>query len=247
MIDDIFDEDIEDTPDDAGDDTPDDGDTDNADEGTPEPEKKPEPEKAPEPEKKPEPQKAPEVSPELLIERAKSERANGDLKRLLDSLGYSDVDSYLADQAGVSKDEYVQRQRDAQLLAEAKAQATRAKYAQMAANDLAALKGAGLVDTGIKDIRELTNVRRFAELREMGLSPVEAYRAAAGSSIDARIEKKVQRAADDKAHLTPPKHRGGSPNNSIMSTREKIYYREILPGASDKEIEAAWKRAKGIK
>lgn len=253
MIDDIFDgEDIEDTPDDAGDDTPEHDDSDKQDK--PDAEDEPEAEdedseKEDEPKKDPEPEapKAEEDLPELLAERAKSKKAEGDLKRLLDALGYKDVDSYLADKEGISRDEYIERELNAKLLEKAKADAANAKHAKMAADDLAALKAAGLVDTTVSHVSELTNARRFAELREMGLSPIEAYRAAAGSSIDARIEKKAQRAADSKAHLTTQKRRGGFSNGSVMSAHEKAYYREILPDASDAELEAAWKRAKGIK
>ena len=275
MIDELFDESEEpsDTPEDTADEDTGDEDTDegeveneeestdegNADEdGEPEPEEEadPEPPKKEEPAPATEAPKKEEDSPELLAERAKSAKSEADLRRLLNALGYDDVDSYLADQEGISKAEYLERTHDAELLAKAKAEEKRqldadaakernAKYAKMAAEDLAALKSAGLIDSSVKGIHELTNVRRFAELREKGLSAVEAYRAAAGATIDARIEQKVQRTADTKAHLVPPKSRGTSSHGTTLSPREKAYYRELLGTDDDRAIERAWKRATG--
>ena len=193
------------------------------------------------------PDRVSELESQLAAEREKSGKSDADLKRLLKALGFDDVDSYLAEQEGISRDEFLEKQRDAELLAQAKAQAKaqaeNAKYADMAVKDLAALKSAGLVDSTVTDIAEIENVKRFCELRDLGLSAVEAYRAAAGSKLDSRIEQGARRAASGKEHLTTPKSRGTAGHGSVMSVSTKAYYREILGTDDDKAIENAYRRA----
>lgn len=189
------------------------------------------------------PDRVSELEAALAEEREKGSRDSADLKRLLEALGYSDVDSYLAEQEGISREEYVQKQDDARILKEAKAQAANAKYEKMMADDLAALKSAGLVDSSVKSIRELECVKLFAEFRDKGLSAEQAYRAAAGSSLDTRIEQGARRAASGKDHLTATKNRGTAGHGSVMSRREFEYYSELLGTTDRKAIESAYRRA----
>lgn len=186
-----------------------------------------------------------ELEGELAEEREKNSKAAADLDRLMKALGYDDVDSYLAEQEGISREEFIEKRRDAEILAQAKAQASSAKYERMMAEDLAALKSAGLIDSTVQSIRDIENVKRFAELRDLGLSAVEAYRAASGTKLDSRIEQRARRAATGKEHLTTPKSRGSAGHGSTMSRSERAYYRELLGTDDDKAIEAAYKRAKG--
>ena len=95
------------------------------------------------------------------------------------------------------------------------------------------------------DLRSIENVKRFAELRDLGLSAVEAYRAAAGSKLDTRIEAGARRAASGKEHLTTPKSRGAAGHGSVMSARERAFYRDLLRTDDDKAIESAYRRAMG--
>lgn len=191
------------------------------------------------------PDRISELETQLAEEREKSGKTDADLKRLLKALGFEDVDSYLAEQEGVSREEFIEKRRDAEILAQAKAQASSAKYERMMAEDLAALKSAGLIDSTVQSIRDIENVKRFAELRDLGLSAVEAYRAASGTKLDTRIEQRARHVATGKEHLTTPKSRGSSGHGSTMSRSEKAYYRELLGTDDDKAIEAAYKRAKG--
>lgn len=191
------------------------------------------------------PDRISELETQLAEEREKSGKTDADLKRLLKALGFEDVDSYLADQEGISREELIEKRRDAEILAQAKAQANTAKYEKMMAQDLADLKSEGLIDSTVQSIREIENVKRFAELRDLGLSAVEAYRAASGKKLDARIEQKARHVATGKEHLTTPKSRGSAGHGSTMSRSEKAYYRELLGTDDDKAIEAAYKRAKG--
>ena len=195
------------------------------------------------------PDRVSELESQLAAEREKSGKSDADLKRLLKALGFDDVDSYLAEQEGISRDEFLEKQRDAELLAQAKAQAENAKYEDMARKDLAELKSLGLVDSSITHLSQIANAKRFCELRENAkykgfeLTVEEAYRAAAGSKLDSRIEQGARRAASGKEHLTTPKSRGTAGHGSVMSESTKAYYREILGTDDDKAIENAYRRA----
>lgn len=190
-----------------------------------------------------EPDRVSELEAQLAAEREKSGKSDADLKRLLEAIGYSDVDSYLAEQAGISREEFIEKQRDAELLAQAKAAAENGKYEKMMADDLAALKSAGLVDSSLESIRDLDCVKLFAEFRDKGLTAEQAYRAAAGSKLDTRIEQGARRAASGKDHLTTPKSRGTSGHGSVMSKREFEYYSDLLGTTDRKVIESAYNRA----
>ncbi len=85
----------------------------------------------------------------------------------------------------------------------------------------------------VKDISELENPERYGALRDLGLTPEEAYRAS--------TRRHPQR-EDTRAHLksTAPK-RTASPI-SAMSYRDMEAARELFPGISDAEIQRLYKK-----
>lgn len=189
-----------------------------------------------------------ELENEVAGEKGKHTDKDALIGKLLSDLGYEDLDAYHADKAGKSKADYIKSRDDEITLAEAKKLVEANKYAKMAADDLATLKSRGLIDSTVNDIRDIGSrevVRRFAQLRDLGLSTEEAYRAAAGTTVDERIERGAKRAASGKEHLTTPKSRGASGNGSVMSERQKAEYREWLGTNDDAAIESAWRRAQG--
>lgn len=189
-----------------------------------------------------------ELEGEVAGERGKHTDKDAFISKLLSELGYEDEDAYHADKAGKSKADYVKSRDDELTIAQAKAIVETKKHEKMAADDLAELKRQGFVDSTVSfigDIGSADVVKRFCNLRDLGLSATEAYRAAAGAALDERIERGAKRAASGKEHLTTPKSRGASGNGSVMSAREKAEYREWLGTDDDKAIEAAWRRAQG--
>ncbi len=107
-----------------------------------------------------------------------------------------------------------------------------ADYAALAEADLQSLKKEFYEARSLGSIAELDNPTRFAELRELGLTPREAYLAT----------QRAKRAPDNKGHLhgTLPKSIG-SPGLS-MSRTELHNAREIFSGMSDSEIQSLYKR-----
>lgn len=105
-------------------------------------------------------------------------------------------------------------------------------YEALAESDMAELRREFHEARGLRSIAELDNPVRFAELRELGLSPREAYLAT----------QKTRARRDNRSHLvgSMPSVRGGS---AAQMTRNELYQaREIFSGMSDTEIQALYKK-----
>ena len=103
-------------------------------------------------------------------------------------------------------------------------------YAALAAEDVKALKSEFHELSGLTDICELENPIRYAALRDLGLTPAEAYLATA----------KRQR-KDNRSHLYATRTVASAPQGS-MSESEMMAAREIFTGVSDAEIRRLYKR-----
>ncbi len=109
-------------------------------------------------------------------------------------------------------------------------------YATIAKEDLQALKGEFPELEGLASLLELDNPERYGELRDLGLSPREAYLA---SSLPKR-EKTIP--YDNRSHLrsSVPKSHGGRVD--AMSISELREARELFAGMSDAEIVRLYKK-----
>ena len=83
----------------------------------------------------------------------------------------------------------------------------------------------------IDSLTELDNPLRYGALRDMGLTPTEAYLAT----------RKRQR-ANTRAHLTPAAPSGAAFGVGSMSRAELEMARELFYGMSDSQINALYKR-----
>ena len=105
-------------------------------------------------------------------------------------------------------------------------------FEKIANADLAALKHEFSELSELESIGELENAARYGALRDLGLTPREAYLATAPR----------RPRTDNRAHLTsavPAK--AGSPDVGI-SARELSNARELFSGLSDSEIRSLYKR-----
>ena len=82
----------------------------------------------------------------------------------------------------------------------------------------------------LKDITDLDNPLRYAALRDLGLTPAEAYMATARRS-----------ARDNRSHLYSAKTVSSS-QKGVMSEAELSAAREIFVGVSDADIRKLYKR-----
>lgn len=110
-------------------------------------------------------------------------------------------------------------------------------YRELAEADLAQLRAQFPQLSRISHLSELDNPRRYAQLREAGLSPKEALLA----TDDSRLR---QRRYDNRAHLysAVPKGAGGGVS---MTASELSAARNLFEGLSDAELTALYRRATG--
>jgi hypothetical protein len=106
-------------------------------------------------------------------------------------------------------------------------------YEALIEKDLEELRNSipGLED--LSDISELENPVRYGALRDLGLSPREAYMATTG-------ERKTR--SDNRAHLRSSVPRAVHSDSSDMPYRELALAREIFSGVSDAEIQRLYKK-----
>ena len=86
-------------------------------------------------------------------------------------------------------------------------------------------------------VDDLPNAVRYGELREAGLSPVEAFCA---SHYESLLE--TQRAPSNRAHLESCIPRTARPAADRMSTADLEMARSLFPSLPDSEIEGLYRR-----
>ena len=104
-------------------------------------------------------------------------------------------------------------------------------YEALIAEDLDTLRAEFPELRGIRDITDLNNPLRYAALRDLGLTPEEAYLATA-----------KRRAQDTRAHLRSAHGRNAGASMGMMSQHELTMARDIFPGLSDAELQRLYKR-----
>lgn len=109
-------------------------------------------------------------------------------------------------------------------------------YEALAREDLEVLRGEFSDLEGISSLAELDNPVRYGELRDLGLSPREAYLATA------MPKREKARPYDNRSHLrsSVPKSHGGRVDT--MSVGELREARELFEGMSDAEIVRLYKK-----
>ena len=104
-------------------------------------------------------------------------------------------------------------------------------YEALMIKDVAELKEEFPELSGIESVTDLHNPLRYAALRDMGLTPAEAYLATA---------KRV--AHDTRAHLRSAHGRNAAASSLGMSQTELAMARELFPGKNDAELQRLYKR-----
>lgn len=104
-------------------------------------------------------------------------------------------------------------------------------YESLIAEDLALLRSEFPELKNVSDITELNNPLRYAALRDLGLSPTEAYLATA-----------KRPSQDTRAHLKSAHGRSMTPPVNMMTQSELATARELFPGMNDAQIQQLYKR-----
>lgn len=110
-------------------------------------------------------------------------------------------------------------------------------YAATAAEDLVILRREVSELSELSSLSALPDPARYGELRELGLTPTEAFFATAGRG---RSERRTQ---ESRAHLASSVGRAASTAGARLSAAELLEARDLFPSLSDREIEALYRRA----
>ncbi len=111
------------------------------------------------------------------------------------------------------------------------AEAPQTDYADLAAQDMAALRRAFPECTDMEGLWQLERPLRYAELRDMGLSPEEAYLATTHRHPS----------YDNRRHLQSSVPRAAA-GPTGMSASEMAAARELFEGLTDAELSALYRR-----
>ncbi|MBQ3015260.1 MAG: hypothetical protein IJD79_00610 [Clostridia bacterium] len=189
------------------------------------------------------------------IERLTKENAGRALliKTVLEKMGMKiedDLDAsllrYAAEAEGVTPEEFKKKQTEAERAAEAERVYRQVLLDKMVSDDLAALHAEFPETRDFKKFEDIPNCKRFGELRDLGLSPKEAYTAANPDRAreDAASSARQQNINETKDHLRSNVPKASKDNSVKISRAEMEECREMFPNLSDKEIIALYKKTK---
>lgn len=188
---------------------------------------------------------------ELAVLRRKLAALESQAKDTLEKLGVrdGDVTSGLVKLAAEASDEtpeaYLKKkaERDRTLDAVRLLQTT--EFNKKAAADLLAVQAAYPETKKFSSIKDIPNFKRFGELRDMGLSPKEAYIAANPDGARNAVAAATKRQALDgtKDHLKSSVSKRTKDTSTRMPRATLLEWRNMFPGYSDKEIAKLYKEA----
>ena len=110
-----------------------------------------------------------------------------------------------------------------------------ADYAAVIEEDLEVLRTEFAELSALKSILELKNPIRYGALRDLGLTPAEAYLATEGRA----------RRTDNRAHLRSSVPGSTAQSRIDIPRRELEIARELFSDLSDREIHKLYKKVKG--
>lgn len=188
-------------------------------------------------------------APEKPAEGEKSKR-EAIIKDLLKSMDIEeeDIDAGLirlaADTKGVTPEQYGKELDDTIKSEEAQRMYRQVMMERMAAADMNELHSMFPETKDIKKLEDIPNCRRYAELRDMGLSVKEAYSAANPEGRREAVATAVKQKAINasKSHLKSNVPIASKDTSVKISRAEMNQMREMFPDKSDKELIALYKK-----
>ena len=186
----------------------------------------------------------------LLIKRYEEREAI--IRDTLKAMGIEeeDIDKGLAQLAaetkGMTFDEYTKERAEARKQEEAQRVYKEVMLQRMIDTDMNELHSLFPETKTVTKFEELPNARRYAELRDMGLSPKEAYSAANPEARREAVAASVKQQAINasKSHLKSNVPIASKDTSVKISRGEMEMYRDMFPEKSDKEIIALYKKTK---
>lgn len=179
-------------------------------------------------------------------------RFKSQTKDTLKKLGVKESDDPLTDLARLAAEannetleEYQRKRAEQESAEEAQRFMRAAKFEAKMAADLAEVHAAYPSTRGYTSVKQLPNFSEFARLRDLGVSPKQAYIAANPDAVTAAAaESARQRSMNDgKGHLKPAVRKSSNDTSLVLSKKDMAMYRDAFPDLSDKEILALYKQA----
>lgn len=192
----------------------------------------------------------PDAEKEAL--RRELARLKSQAKDTLKRLGVKDSNDPLTDLARLAAEannetleEYQRKRAEQESADEAQRFMRAAKFEQKMAADLAEVHAAYPSTRGYTSVKQLPNFSEFARLRDLGVSPKQAYIAANPDAVTAAAAASARQRSmnDGKGHLKPAVRKSSKDNSLVLSKKDMAMYRDTFPDLSDKEILALYKQA----
>lgn len=180
-------------------------------------------------------------------EIARLRKIEAQAKKTVKSLGYEGEDALdglsqlAAESEGKSKEEYKAAQEAEARTKAAEALLAKQEAEQILSADLAAIKAEFKSAEKFNSVAEFPNIKKFGEMRDLGLSAVEAFRVAQPDIVAESFAPHA--VADSKSHLKSAVPKGARDTSITIPSGELDEYRELFPGKSDAELNALYKRA----
>ena len=196
-----------------------------------------------------------ELEKQLAEERNKNTKQSKQGIEILKKLGFEgDTFEEALAKAGAEADdtsveEFLKKQKEEADQEEANELLKRTKFEQLKKADLDELKPVFPNVEDIKaldDLEKMENFKRFGELRDLGLSVEEAYRAANPRAIEKKVVEstKQHNLNATKDHLKSNVPKGTRDTYVRMSHEEMEIFRDAFPNKTDAEILALYKQTK---
>lgn len=151
-----------------------------------------------------------------------------------------------ADAEDVSVDEYLKKRAENMKTEEAKKCYDQMILDRMVAKDLNELHSLFPETKGIDKFENVPNVKRYAELRDLGLSVSEAYNAANPNARRDAIASSVRQQSINasKSHLKSNVPIAAKDTSVKITRSEMQQMRDLFPDMSDKDLVALYKKTK---
>ena len=160
--------------------------------------------------------------------------------------GMAGLEKLAAEAEDKTVEEY-RKQRDERLQQEEAVKLVKKqKFEEKIRADLAAVNQAYPDTKKYKSVYEFPNFDRFGKLRDLGLSPEEAYVASHSQGVIANAvgsaQQHIRNLSNTKSHLRSNVPVGSKDHSITITKREMSEYKEMFPDLSDKEIVALFKQ-----
>lgn len=174
------------------------------------------------------------------------------IKDVLKTVGIdeADIDQGLAKLAaeteGVTVDEFLKKRSETMKAEEAQKYYNQMLLERMVAKDMSELHSAFPETKDILKFEDIPNARRYAELRDLGLSVQEAYNAANPEGRRTAIANSVKQQTINasKSHLKSNVPIASKDTSVKITRAEMETMRDLFPDKSDKELVALYKKTK---